>query len=104
MISEYSYDKVTKVRSEIYQPKSWTEFIDYITPKLNDTERKYIDLLTDERSGYSWYNILSANTNDIHSIALAVSETIENNEKLSALFFLVYKCNVDDILKGNSPL
>ena len=42
MISGYSYDKLTKVRSEIYKPMSWTEFIDFIMPKLNGTEKKYI--------------------------------------------------------------
>ena len=41
MISGYSYDKLTKVRSEIYKPMNWTEFIDFI-PKLNGTEKKYI--------------------------------------------------------------
>ena len=105
MISGYSYDKLTKVRSVFYQPKSWTEFIDYIMPKLNDTERKYIELLTDEMQGSSRYNMLSVKgyTDDIHSIALAISESTENKEKLSALFSLLYNRSLEDILKYNSP-
>ena len=97
MISGYSYDKLTKVRSEIYQPMNWTEFIDYIMPKLNDTERKCIDLLTDERQGYSQYTLLLTkdHADDIYTITLAVIETTENKEQLSDLFFVVYNRYID---------
>ena len=100
-VDRYHYDESTRNLTEIYGPKSWTQFICFINEHLTAKEKEFADLLKGgECSEFSQLSSKIHEHQNMLTLAKIISELREHKIEYSKLFENVYNDTVENILSN----